>query len=689
MKKSFLYGVTALGLIFTACQSDNNPIGPDSLPTEGDRTFYVNINIHGDVDDATGSRASDDDSTDDSTDVPTFSSGTQEENAVVNAYFVFYDIDGNQVGGQPVPVDLSKVTWNPGTESVEKTYQSVVGVTVVNGQENPAQVICYLNPQTPDELTKPLSEIQTATRSALTTVEGGKTYFSMSNSVFYPTTSSEAPQIAVHISPSQLFNTRKAAEDALNDESLMVDIYVERYAAKLSFGYVKPKDYETETRGINSTTGTDVTLSFDPKKWILNASCEESYVVKSFREEDATTGNILADNYSYAELNAVINKNGANWQWNNPAKGYNRSYWAMSPAYFTAEYPEVSSDVDEELNQKYYSYNELITGLGGKAPVGYELPELKLNSETKEYVTKYVHETTVGSNALNSKNIVAAMPSVILVGDYKVKVGTQDTLPSTTNFYTYGVVSATNDKPLVYFDADAEDAAETGATSIEGGESILLGLIKAATNLYKKVEDKYLNFDLTDPTDIQTLVAVLEVDEPSVDVKGNLKVPERYRTLQFKKGATVGQLDGIYVGTSDGYKTVLPSNDSATTPGETNLTWVMANQELMNVVGFCAKYNAGAAYFNIPVKHYGWYRAANDNNKTEAKMDWTKVRVGDFGIVRNHTYTIDVTEILGLGTGIGGKGNPIVPPAEENRYYLAYRINILKWAFVPLQSVKL
>lgn len=70
-------------------------------------------------------------------------------------------------------------------------------------------------------------------------------------------------------------------------------------------------------------------------------------------------------------------------------------------------------------------------------------------------------------------------------------------------------------------------------------------------------------------------------------------------------------------------------------------------------------------------------------------MDWSKVRVGDFGIVRNHSYDIAVTVINGLGTGIGGKNNPIVPPAEENRYYLAYSVNILQWALVPVQNVKL
>lgn len=499
----------------------------------------------------------------------------------------------------------------------------------------------------------------------------------MSNSVFYTTTEADAPQIAVQIAPNQLFNTRKAAEDAQNNSALAVNIYVERYAAKLKFKTTTPNDYETISRNINSGAETAVSLKFVPNTWMLNASCQDTYVVKSFREE-SPTGNILADNYGYQELNEVINRTvegqPGNWNWN--AKNYNRSYWGMSPAYFTAEYPEVSSDVQKisTLNQHYYSYNELINGINGNDPVGYTLPS------TGSDVTEYVHETTVGSKALNSKNVVAAFPSVILVGDYTVNIGAQDY--TGIDFYTYSVISNENQKPLVYFDYKTED----GSSKIVGGESILYGLMQAATDLYKIENDKYVNFDLSNTADVQKLVAVLTVEEPSSDVKGALKIPERYRTLQFNENASAAELEGIYIATAEGYNTIATANVS--TPAAKQITLIQANQELMNVVGFCAKYNAGAAYFNIPVKHYGWYRTGNVN-KDKEEINWSKVRVGDFGIVRNHSYTVDVTEILGLGTGIGGKDSPIVPPAEENRYYIAYSVNILKWAVVPTQKVEL
>lgn len=670
MKKSFLYGVTALGLLFTACQSDNPSVSNGEMSTEGERTVYVNVNIQGDTSDSNSRAALTDGNPVEPTD---FADGTGES-AVSDAYFVFYDVNGNQVGGEAVKVPLSNVEWKTNEDgTVEKYYKSVVGVTISNGQNNPSQVVCYINPQDPASLDDySLADIQTQTRNQLYSVAAdGTKYFSMSNSVFYTSTASIAPQIAVQIAPDQIYNTRTAAESALSSNA--VNIYVERYAAKLSFKSAEPQPYVTQTKPLGGTAST-VTLSFVPNKWMVNATCEDTYVVKSFRKE-SPTGDALQDNYGYNELNLIINKGiaeEAQWLWN--STDYHRSYWGMSPAYFTAEYPEVSSDVNQlTLYQKYYSYNELITGSDA---IGYEV-------STANAVTKYIHETTVGSKAIASKNIVAAFPAVILVGDYTVKVGST-TLDLGTPFYTY-LIDESTQKPLVYFEPKKEST--TGESSIENGASILQELLTQATVLYKLENGNYVNFDIEKEEDLSKLVAVFEVAAPSDDVKGSLKVPERYRTLQLREGVTSTQLDGIYVATPDGYKKII-ADPKVNTPGANQITYLAANQELMNVVGYAALYSEGAAYFNIPVKHFGWYRKAN-TNKDKEEMDWTKVRVGDFGIVRNHTYNIEVSAITGLGTGIGGKDNPIVPPAEENRYYVAYQLNILKWAIVPTQSVNL
>lgn len=666
MNKNFLFGAMALGLLFTGCQSDNLTQEPDAPKTDADRTYYVSMNIRGDV--VSGSRADGD---------PTFDAGT-DESEVKNAYFVFYNSSGTMVG-EIVKVDLesAEVVTNPADNTVDKYYQSVVPVSVNKGEDDPTQVVCYINPITPASLQNPLNVIQTNTRDILYTTGSSKKYFAMSNSVYYPE-GKEDPQIAVPVDKKSLFNSEveaKAALEALKNNSdaekaaLVVDIYVERYAAKLTFQHVDPDKYVTATSLINNDAEIPVTLTFTPNKWILNAACEETYIVKSFRQE-STEGQILPDNYTNTALDGIINGTDGKWNWNAPT--YHRSYWGMSPAYFTAEYPEVSSDVTGDLQgklkQKYYSYNELIgTPADGENPA---VPGIGFNANTTEASTKYFHETTVGSKALGSKNPAAAVPSVILVGDYTLKVN-DAAVPAGTTFYTYLTGSA--GKPLVYFEAN-NDAQ--GTSAVTGGESMLRRFIEQTSILFKADGVPY---DITDETDMATLVAVLEVAEPSTSVKGNLKLPERYRTLQFKEGAVT---TGIYVATEEGYMPIAATTTTST------ISLTDANIALMQQVGFCNRYVAGAGYFNIPVKHLGWYRSGNTQKDAE-KIDWNIVRVGDFGVVRNHSYSINVTAILGLATGIGGKDSPIVPPSDTKDYFVAYRVNILKWAVVPTQSVKL
>lgn len=667
MKKEFLYASMALGLMFTACNSDDiiTPEEPGNGVAEADQTLYVSMAIKGDM----GTRAAEDDGNPvDGTD--DFDPGT-DESEVDNAYFVFYDDNGSVVGDY-VPVTLSNPTTVTSPEgTIDKYYKNVVSVGIRKGENKPTQVVCYINPVTPTDLTKPLYEVQTVTRTAVTRSANGKTYFPMSNSVYYAnTTDATLPTVAQPIASDQLYDTKEDAEAAT---ASTIEIWVERYASKLAFSYDADKvdDYVTNTM-VYAADGTitepEVTLTFVPEKWALNAEANETYVVKSFRKP-STTGVMLSDNYSYGEANTAIN--GAltttnAWTWNN--SGYHRSFWGCSPAYFTAQYPEVAGDVnDETLHQKYYTYNDLAGAAGFAANVT---------------TAQYFRETTVGQRALDSGNPAAAMPSVILVGHYTMTVG-ESADEVKTDFYTYTRNSKTGN-PYVYF-----PATENSATSeVAGGESMLKRFFMELTCLYKKEGDNYVRYNPLNATDLATLTAALEVAKPSAAVTGDMKVPARYQTLQFKAGANTGD---IYVANGDGYKAIVASNPTAS-----QVTLTTANQVVMQQVGFCNYYMSGEtetttaggkAYFNIPVLHYGWYRPGNANTGTT--IDWNKVMVGDFGMVRNHSYQVNVSAITGLATGIGGYDDPIVPPADTKDQYISYKVNILKWAVVPTQNVTL
>lgn len=660
MRKEFLYGTLALGLVFTACKSDDLTIEENNGNgvAETAQTLYVKMAIKGG--NQAGTRAGTDGNPVEGT--VDFDKG-EGESEVQNAYFVFYDNNGNVVGDY-VQVDLKNPTTAPTPDgTVESYYESVVSVGIRKGENNPTQVVCYINPTTPVDLTKPLYEIQTVTRKAVTRTDGNTTLFPMSNSVYYGSNASEiAPTIAVPINADQLFDSKDAAL-AATDKT--IEVFVERYAAKLAFSHKDVNPFTT-TSTVYATDGTstdpEVVLTFVPERWALNAEAKETFVIKSFRMPNAA-GGIMTDNYTWAAANEVINKNSGNWVWNNPA--YHRSYWACSPAYFTAEYPEVASDVDPAvLHQKYYTYAELENGAGFEA--GNTTPQ-------------YFKETTVGRKALDSENPQAAVASVILVGHYELTVAGGDTVKSA--FYTYSRGKST-EKPGVYFPAQTGTANST----VVGGGSMMMRFLQELTCLYKREGKVYTRFNPNNAADLATLVGALEIKRPDADVIGEMKVPSRYLTLQL----TGTGFDNIYVANGDGYKAI--------GDGENKISQTEANQVIMQQVQFCNYYastedatnaNAGGkAYFNIPVLHYGWYRASNEHTAT-SKIDWSNLQVGDLGIVRNHSYSVNVTAINGLGTAISDYEAPIVPPADTKEQYVSYKVNILKWAVVPAQNVEL
>lgn len=676
----------ATGLMLTACQSDDIVVDNNDIVAKADKTVYVNLSISGDLgtraNGANGGLAGD--PTDNTTD---FDPGTNEA-AVNNAYLVFYDEDGNMVG-ELVPLSLTG-TGTTGTNTVDKFYKNVVPVSIFKGEKDPAQVICYINPVSPASLQTSLDQIQTITRDRVQSGTGSTLYFPMSNSVYYPTTgTTDEPLVAYPIQEGMLFDTESEAMDAMEADQHILDIYVERYAAKLAFDATSAEQepYQTYSTTVDPETGNasavSVVLNFVPEGWALNAEANETYVVKSFREF-GQGGNILANNFSYGKINGLLNVNtwdyigdgsllpdgltslstANSWAWNNPT--YHRSYWAISPAYFVGSYPEVSSDLTGDEPQNYLSYNDIITkGAGYKGD---------------DTAAKYFKETTVGYAALNSKNPVAAMPCVLFVGNYKVTVnGTE--LPDNTTFYTY--IKASNGNATVYFENNAGNL-----TSKPGqGESMLKRFIDQATVIYTKNADgTYERINTSDATFNQALAGIFEVDFPEATntADGDYKISSNRRTLQFVANPDFEETGDIYVADGNGYKKVTTS----ATPAAGEISIADANEVIMGQVGFAVEYHSGHAYYNIPVKHYGWYRPGN-TQKDATSINWQIVRAGDFGMVRNHSYQINVSKISGLATGIGGDDVEIVPPAETKDYYVAYRVNILKWAVVPTQNVSL
>lgn len=717
--------VLALGL--ASCSDDKLDNGGSDV-AEIDHTMYLNVAISST--NGFGSRAYEDNAYEGGN-TPEFDPGTPVESTIGTAYFVFYEEElgpdgktgtgkpGKQVGEIAVVSNLTTTDVTAdATGSVTKSCISVVPVSVRKGDHEPKFVMCYVNPITPANIQNPIDYIETLTRQEVTTGSGANMRFPMSNSVYYDAKGNLVR--ATEIGNGKLYNSEAEAKEEAekNGDNARVQIFVERYAAKVNFSVAQT---DAAIPGYAAGEGTQkFTLKFVPEYWAVNAEGKTSYITKSYRAQ-AANGTILGSNYTLADANKAINTRfttateGAGttltednqWVWNNA--GLHRSFWGCSPAYYSTQYPEVASDIDPANPDKY----ELIYLTEKEVRTGGAGNPVNAVGETPAKLTDYVRETTTGTVGLNSSNPTAAVPSIALYGKYTITPTTTGAtaLPANTSFYTY--MKNSDGNANIYFDVVSKetdaDGAAIGNSAVTGGTSMLRRFINQLSVLVKRTGtntegDPYVftQFDPSKTPDLQYLVSNLTIKRPDdavlttgvtgEAVEDQVKLAARRRTIQLNAAPTQSQTDAA------GFTLCYALGNSYVPVTTANLTDV--NKIIMQNVGYADYYNQASAYFNIPIKHLGWYRKGNLNRtgKTEngtttytdnTTINWNNVMVGDFGLVRNHVYSINVTTIKGLGTAIADPTDPTVPPAETTDYFVAYRLNILNWAIVPTQNVDL
>ena len=721
--KLFAGAAAVLALGLASCSDDKLDNGGSDV-AEIDHTMYLNVAISST--NGFGSRAYEDNAYEGG-DTPEFDEGIPVESTIGTAYFVFYEEElgpdgktgtgkpGKQVGEIAVVSNLTTTdVTDDATGSVTKSCISVVPVSVRKGDHEPKFVMCYVNPVTPANIQNPIDYIETLTRQEVTTGSGANMRFPMSNSVYYDADGNLVR--ATEIGNGKLYNSEAEAKEEAekNGDNARVQIFVERYAAKVNFSVAQS---DAAIPGYDAGEGEEkFTLKFVPEYWAVNAEGKTSYITKSYRAQ-AAGGAILGSNYTYAAANSAINTrfesatSGAStllaatdqWAWNNA--GLHRSFWGCSPAYYSTQYPEVASDIDPANPDKY----ELIYLTENQVRNGYG----NLVSGTNAKLTDYFRETTTGTVGLTSKNPAAAVPSIALYGKYTITPTTTGAtaLPANTSFYTY--MKNSDGNANIYFDVVSKETDANGAaignSAVTGGTSMMRRFINQLSVLVKRTGtntegDPYVftQFDPSKTPDLQYLVSNLTIKRP-VDavltsgvtgeaVEDQVKLAARRRTIQLNAAPTQSQTDAA------GFTLCYASGNSYVPVTTANLTDV--NKIIMQNVGYADYYNQASAYFNIPIKHLGWYRKGNLNRtgKTEngtttytdnTTINWNNVMVGDFGLVRNHVYSINVTTIKGLGTAIADPTDPTVPPAETTDYFVAYRLNILNWAIVPTQNVDL
>ena len=198
---------------------------------------------------------------------------------------------------------------------------------------------------------------------------------------------------------------------------------------------------------------------------------------------------------------------------------------------------------------------------------------------------------------------------------------------------------------LAYKDADGSlqpaEICEYKGQEFLGTDNLKKTFVKEISRYYKKVPvaagepDKYVNLD---PSDITfTTTAPSGTQAKDYEVFATLAKPDI--TLYEQKG-------GVWNEVTD--KSVV-YNMLQGTPAEVR--------------------KGGMAYYYTTIKHLG-----------------EKGKLGEYGIVRNHSYQISLNSIKGFGTPVYEPEKIIVPAIPSNdKTYLAAKINVLSWRVVPSQ----
>lgn len=641
MKKSTILcgALGLLALCFTACSQD---ISPDQTQAkaEFDQTQYIAVQISAPRDVTR-----------------TFVNGTANESAVTRLDFLFYDVAGNPTSAPHSMTDFSADSFleDADRDNVTRMCTTVVPVNLVQGQNLPSQVICIVNGEP-----NAVAEIKAKTLSELINVE--RTYFRngssfvMSNSVYYGqnvlTGQANQRLCATPINAnSQLFSTEEAAQKALTTEGALVDIYVERVAAKVGLT-IKDGAVAGYTL-VNGEGGGNVTLTFVPEYWAMNATANKNYLTKRYGVDNDGVITLIP---SYGQISQALGN--AGWgSWNDPANF--RSYWGCSPSYFENKYPDVSDDVndleegvEENYPVTYYSYNGVKTQAERTDDGGIGKQAIATTNGTFADAYIYTRETTVATKTINNVekgNPAAAVASAILVGKYSV-TGVTDQ-PDGGTFYVDRNAGVIEDKTVGRYYGSMTAAI----TALANRQSIVFtnanGTVRAAASV----------FTLSHPT-------------AEVRKEAGTKLAGRLVTLQITKlPADPVFYYNINGGGGEGaYEQI----------DEDNLKDV--NAQLLSV-GYLEMFNNGHAFFSVPIRHIN-FKPAHYTNGT---YNWKDMSVGEVGVVRNHVYNLEITKVTGLGAGVRSDEQPMVPAKEEANQYIAARINILAWNIANTWSVDL
>lgn len=691
MKHNLLYyAVSAmlLGGSLASCSSDSI-INSEPQVVDKDTDFYIRVDIANPLENSTRANTN--------LDPTDYVDGTEDEMKIHEILFIFYNSEMQYVGKstyKPTTPDKGGTeTGKPG--SIETVLSITVPVSVSAGSLKPAYVMAYVNPATGynDQqrpfastlgLTRTLEEMTNQPGDALAGIKAHSGY-TMTNSVYYD---GEEPSIAVPISDDQLCVVKKDADDAVLPEDNTgeikkkekVIIYVERVVAKVN---LKKADGVTDIAQTNNTVtdaaGVKYTLNFNVLGWGLSNLEKGTFLVKNFRTGSNNCTNFevpfLLTNMTYTDANKTFGLTSPDWNFasttQKPAENWgisgHRSFWALSPTYFTgAKYPSYADEYDGNENNYalvYRSANDIYElnedGTGTKGNYGDIIG-------TTQYTLEHTMEASVVTN--HQKRAVTC---AIVLGQYSFTKAGETTPVSNQDFYIRsGINNEGKDVNIFY----------------AGDKQLKQAYLEKNTKIYYEVSPKVGDTPATyapipwndvegkDNPNLANFVIV----HPSSAVTNGIETPNRYVSLQLVEFDKITAGTTYYLQDANGNMNIITADNIA----QANAALY---ENLNGVMSGVSKFNQGLAYFSVPIMHL-WGRATTD--KQIGDPDFS-AKLGQYGIVRNHSYTIGVKSIDGIGTAIGDPEAPIIPNVNTETYYVNAQMRVQRWRVVPVQDVVL
>lgn len=546
-----------------------------------------------------------------------------------------------------------------------------------------------------------------------------KYYFTMTNSVFIDNNDIvNATQI-----PSD--KLKPTSEDAAANP---ITVYVERIMAKVEVGfsgydgyieesapayfpvqnkhgfiYTFGNDHETDSKwlGYETEEETPITLKALITNWTINAV---EYQTKLFKEIDKnwTTQGLFDEDEDWNDVNHHRSywARDINYLWNDgegegtPAKGYPTQYRSIFPNdNNTTVYEDGRSNFSvngwgygEETKEEKFGANDILN-----PDYPWALDYKSFNAIKTPRKHKYCFENTFESDdELTYQNMIMGSHLLIqarlLTEDEADNLG--ENLEGISDKYYYSDRYYNKETYIKRQIAIINEVLSTNVTTYkvnnrnmwddgEGNEfdfnNVAGGLWIKEGEIYKQVVAK-----VTDEDNQVDATEVFDV-APAYVAKGDGKV-----TIALKgddaNGYGYGQkeVDLYYLAEAG----VTEEGQPATDPVQFTRNQLVSLIYQVTNVADC--FHEGMMYYAVPVQHYKAAGAGNDYD-----IDYTSVKTGDYGIVRNHWYKFNIKTIMTPGIPVHDPDQPIIPNYDEEDRYIGFEVVILPWHIVDNGNVTL